>query len=188
MNIPDDKDQGVSALLTLAATFLEEAKEPAKLITSLAHAAGVIRYFEDHVLNLGQDNRVYLQSRLEGTELARIFALNFEMKIPGAVYISIHSNDPTTGGVELLDTREKTFMSEENGEFVNVTSIVFQLPSKSTGRRKKDTQVVAVSFIGLWDEPEGGVLLDKGTINATLQIHDEDRIEIPPGGLRLVSG
>jgi hypothetical protein len=174
------KDQGIKALLLLTDTILKDfdSTKPESLMSSVGRAQGVLRYIQDSVLGLEKDNEQLQKAQLQGSELALIFASNFDLKVPGIWYISLHSEDPHENAAEMLDARERTFMidMEGDGEMVNVTTIEFSIPS---GMVRK------LSHIGLWDEAEGGTLYDAGELHAALELSGPRTLTLSPGGLKV---
>jgi len=173
------KEQGIKALLTLATTFIEEAdpERPETMVGALGRASGVLRYIEEQIIGVDGENLYWMKAALEGQELAVVFASNFDLKIPGTVYLTLHEADPREGGEELLTERVKTFMVDLNGdgELVNVTTVELFIP---------EGQMIKVKYVGLWDDPEGGSLFDIGEMNATMDLTGPHKLTISPGGLR----
>lgn len=179
MEQPRVKDQGIKALLMLADTILKDfdSEKPESLLSAVGRAQGVLLYIQDSVLGLEKDNDQLQKSQLQGSELALVFASNFDLKVPGIFYISLHTEDPREGGEEMLDGRERTFMIdlEGDGEMVNITTVEFKIP---------EGMVRKLQYIGMWDSAEGGTLYDAGELHASLELSGPRSLTLSPGGLK----
>lgn len=177
--MPTDDSDGVKALLTLAATLFDgvNTNDSEALLEVVGHVAGVCQYLHEFVLGVDDDNEIYIKALLEGIEMSLVFASNFAFNVPGVVWVSIHQDHPGEGGEPLTPTRTRTYMIDVHGsgEYMNISNINFEFKPPTDKK---------MNFVGMWDSPEEGTLLDCGSMRVSLDLTGRDVLSLAPGGLR----
>ena len=170
---------GLKALISLADTLLVNTKttESADLITGIGHATGVLSYLLD-VIGVNREHPLFEAALLEGVEMATVFAANFDLTMPGVLWVSLHEDDPSAGGAPLVPERVRALMVDlhGDGEEVNIASLQFLIPDDVDG---------ALRYIGLWETEDGDDLIEAGELAQEVDLSNRDHISLSPGGLRV---
>lgn len=174
-----DEGNGVKALLNLTSTLLDGANpnDSESMLNIIGHVVGICQYVQEYVLGVEADNDLYAKAILEGLEMALVFASNFDFRVPGVAYISIHEGHPGKGGEPITPNRVRTYMIDihGNGEYMNITNIMFVFDEPTE---------MKLNYVGMWDAPEEGTLLDVGEMRVGLDLAGRDSLSLAPGGLR----
>lgn len=173
---------GLKALISLADTLLVNTKttDSVALITGLGHTLGVLSYIQD-VIGVERDHPLFESALLEGAEMATVFASNFDLKMPGVVWISLHEDDPETGGQPLVPERVRALMVDVHGdgEEVNIASVQFLIPEEVDGWLR---------YVGIWESEDSNDLIESAHLGQEVDLSKRDHISLSPGGLRMTRG